>query len=82
MSEPKVRRIAIVLLAVLVVIIVIPAIFLFVRDCGNQPVRIILPTPGGPTGEKTSLGVRSSNESQGMPEFRVHISGEVQGPGV
>ena len=65
-------------LAVLVVIIVIPAVALFVRGGGDQPVQIILPTPGGTDGKTASPGVGSSKESPGKPELRVYVSGEVQ----
>ena len=51
MPEPKARKLAIAVLAVLVVIIVIPAVALFVRGGGDQPVQIILPTPGGTDGK-------------------------------
>ena len=60
MPEPKARKLAIAVLAVLVVIIVIPAVALFVRGGGDQPVQIILPTPGGTEGKTASPGVGSS----------------------
>ena len=82
MPEPKARKLAIAVLAVLVVIIVIPAVALFVRGGGDQPVQIILPTPGGTDGKTASPGVGSSKESPGKPELRVYVSGEVQKPGV
>ena len=82
MPEPKARRLAIALLAVLVVIILIPAMMLLVRNGGNQPVRIILPTPEAPNSKTASPKVGTSTESQGKPELRVYVSGEVQRPGV
>jgi len=82
MLEPKAKRLAIAVLAVLVIVIVIPAILLFVRGGGNQPVRIILPTPGRTDSETASPDVESSKEPQGKPELRVYVSGEVQRPGV
>lgn len=82
MPEPKARRLAIAVLAVLVVIIVIPAVVLFVRGGGEQPVQIILPTPGGTDGKTASPEVGKSKESPGKPELRVYVSGEVQRPGV
>ena len=60
MPEPKARKLAIAVLAVLVVIIVIPAVALFVRGGGDQPVQIILPTPGGTDGKTASHGFGSS----------------------
>ena len=56
MPEPKARKLAIAVLAVLVVIIVIPAVALFVRGGGDQPVQIILPTPGYWTTQWRRLG--------------------------
>lgn len=82
MPEPKARKLAIAVLAVLVVIIVIPAVALFVRGGGDQPVQIILPTPGGTDGKTASHGFGSSKEYPGKPELRVYVSGEVQRPGV
>ena len=82
MLEPKAKRLAIAVLAVVVVVIVIPAILLFVRGGGNQPVRIILPTPGRTDSETASPDVESSKEPQGKPERRVYVSVEVQRPGV
>jgi len=69
-------------LAILVVIIVIPAIALFVQGGGNQPVRIILPTPGETDGKTSSTPVESSKQTQEKSELRVYVSGEVQKPGV
>ena len=64
MPEPKARKLAIAVLAVLVVIIVIPAVALFVRGGGDQPVQIILPTPGG-TGLRRHWGWKEYSRRTG-----------------
>ena len=82
MPGSKARRLAIAVLAALVVILVTAGVALFVRGDDNRPVQIILPTPDGRTDRTAPAGNESSQRIQGEPELRVYVSGAVHRPGV
>jgi competence protein ComEA len=81
MTQPRTRRLAIAILGSLVVVLVVASGALFFQGGDNQPVRIILPTPGA-SSDGTSALDESSRRSQGGSELRVYISGAVRKPGV
>lgn len=78
MPESKSKRLAIAVLALLVVIMVIAGIGLMFRGGDTPPVRITLPTPEG----NAVAGAESSQQTQGEPELQVYVTGAVRRPGV
>jgi len=81
MTEPRTRRLAIAMLAALVVVLVVASAALFTQGGGNEPVRIILPTHDAPSNGTPALD-ESSQRSRSGSELRVYITGAVRRPGV
>ena len=82
MPESKVKKLAVAVLAALVVILASAGVALFVRGGDNGAVKIILPTPGGQAGGTAESRDESSQKTQREPELRVYVSGAVHRPGV
>ena len=82
MAESKSKRLAIVVLAALMAILVIAGVALMVRGGDNPPVRIVLPTPEGTLDGNALAGTESSQTPKSEPDIQVYVSGAVRRPGV
>ena len=82
MPESKSNKLAVVVLAALVAVLVIAGIALMMRGGDNAPVRIILPTLERSLAGEAVAGTELSPKTKAEPEIQVYVSGAVRRPGV
>ena len=82
MPESKSKKLAVVVLAALVAVLVITGIALMMRGGDNAPVRIILPTLERSLAGEAVAGTELSPKTKAEPEIQVYVSGAVRRPGV
>ena len=81
MPESKSKKLAVVVLAALVAVLVIAGIALMMRGGDNAPLRIILPTLERSLAGEAVAGTELSPKTKAEPEIQVYVSGAVRRPG-
>ena len=81
MPESKSKKLAVVVLAALVAVLVIAGIALMMRGGDNAPVRIILPTLERSLAGEAVAGTELSPKTKAEPEIQVYVSAAVRWPG-